>query len=430
MNPRTHGIVAAATLASCALAMASCPVDSQAAAAWLQETGGADTGMAGAGRAALSLDAASLVSNPAAITGLDGTNVTTAAMPFDLEFEFRGSEATPGHAREQSAPFTVPALYAVRHDGRLAYGVGVYSYLGMSFDLGDQWSGRRFIESAGLATLNVAPAIAWSATDRLTLGGSAGAQLMQFDATMAVANDAIYYGPPADLPDGQLRLEGSSWAPVGQLGFTYRATDRLQLGASWTSPVEHATRSDVAARDVHPVLGLGLPADGDVTLRLALPQQLLLGAAYRSPRGSLLSAGASWQDWSSLGEATLDLPGRTSAMFPAGLRDTWGVSLGVRQPVTRLWDVTAGIGYESSPAPAAGVPAYFPVADQWRLAAGAERAFGDDLRLRIMMSVIGQGDTKVAQTTHPVPLPGIGPLTGRYENTRAYMLGAAVDFGR
>ena len=430
MNLRTHGIAAPATLICCALVLAAHPTNSRAAAAWLQETGGTDTGMAGAGRAALSLDAASLVSNPAAIAGLAGTHVTTAAMPFDLDLEFQGSEATPGHARERSATFTVPALYAARREGRLAYGVGVYSYLGMSFDLGEQWSGRRFIESAGLSTLNVAPAVAWSATDRLTLGGSVGAQLMQFDASMAVANDALYYGPPADLPDGQLELDGSSWAPVGQLGLTYRATDRLQLGASWTSPVEHSAASNIAARDVHPVLGMFLPADGDVTLHLELPQQVLLGTAYHSPRGTLLSAGASWQDWSSLGEAALELPGQTSAMFPDGLRDTWGVSLGVRQPVAAQWDVTAGVGYESSPAPASGVPAYFPVADQWRLAAGVERAFGDDLRLRIMMSVIEQGDTKVAQTSHPVPLPGIGPLTGRYENARAYMLGTAVDFGR
>jgi long-subunit fatty acid transport protein len=192
--------------------------------------------------------------------------------------------------------------------------------------------------------------------------------------------------------------------------------------------VDHAVASNVAAQNVHPVLGMVLPADGDVTLDLTLPQQLLLGAAYGTARGTLLTAGASWQDWSSLGEATLRLPGQTSAMFPAGLRDTWGASVGLRQPVGGDWAVTTGLSYESSPAPDAGLPAYFPVAEQWRVAAGAQRAFGDDLHLRLMMSVLAQGVTKVVQTTHPVPLPGIAPLTGRYENARAYMLGFAADF--
>jgi long-chain fatty acid transport protein len=416
------------TLLIAALALAACPVDSRAAAAWLQETGGADTGMAGAGRAALSLDAAALASNPAAMAGLSGTTVTTAAMPLDLKTEFNGSDATPAHATDRTRAVTVPALYAARRSGRLAYGLAAYSYLGMSFDLGDDWSGRRFIESAGLSTFNVAPSVAWAATDRLTLGASLGAQRMQYDATMAVASDAAYYGPPVNLPDGAVTLDGSSWAPAGQVGVQYRVRDRLQVGAAWTSAVTHSAASNVAARAVHPVLGSVLPADGDVTLDLTIPQQVLLGAAYHTPHGTLLTAGASWQDWSSLGEATLRVPGQTSAMFPAGLRDTWGASLGLRQPLGRDWGLTTGLSYESSPAPDAGVPAYFPVGEQWRLAAGAERTFGDDLRLRLMLSVLEQGDTRVAQTTHPVPLPGIGPLTGTYQNSRAYMLGVAADF--
>jgi long-chain fatty acid transport protein len=428
MSLRTLFTAAPARLLCGALALTACAVDGRAAAAWLQETGGTDTGMAGAGRAALALDAAALASNPAAMAGLAGTTVTTVAMPFDLQIEFNGSDATPAHATDHSEAFTVPALYAARRQGRFAYGLAAYSYFGMSFDLGDDWAGRRIIESAGLSTLNIAPAIAWAASDRLTLGASLGAQRMQYDATMAVASDAAYYGPPVDLPDGTVTLDGSSWAPVGQVGLQYRAADRLQFGAAWTSAVEHSAVSNVAARDVHPVLGMVLPADGDVVLDLTLPQQVLLGVAYATPRGPLLTAGASWQDWSSLGEATLRLPNQTSAMFPAGLRDTWGASLGLRQRVGRDWDVTAGVSYESSPAPAAGVPAYFPVAEQWRLAAGAGRTFGDDLRLRLMLSVLEQGDTTVVQVGHPVPLPGIGPLAGTFENARAYMLGFGADF--
>ena len=428
MSSRISVSAAAAQWLCAALALTAGPAESRAAAAWLQETGGSDTGMAGAGRAALALDAAALASNPAAIAALDGTTVTAVAMPIDLRLEFHGSPDTPAHAADRADQFTVPALYAARRRGRLAYGLATYSYFGMSFDLGNEWAGRRVIESAGLSTLNVAPAIAWTASERLTLGASLGAQRLQYDATMAVASDAAYYGPPVDLPDGTVTLDGSSWAPVGQVGLQYRAADRLQFGAAWTSAVEHSAVSNVAARDVHPVLGMVLPADGDVVLDLTLPQQVLLGVAYATPRGPLLTAGASWQDWSSLGEATLRLPSQTSAMFPAGLRDTWGASLGLRQRAGRDWDVTAGVGYESSPAPAAGVPAYFPVAEQWRLAAGAGRTFGDDLRLRLMLSVLEQGDTKVAQTAHPVPLPGIGPLSGKFENARAYMLGFGADF--
>jgi hypothetical protein len=68
------------------------------------------------------------------------------------------------------------------------------------------------------------------------------------------------------------------------------------------------------------------------------------------------------------------------------------------------------------------------VAEQWRIAAGAEHSFNEAWRLRAELSVVLQGTADVVQLTHPLPLPGIPPLTGTYENTRVYMLAIAADF--
>ena len=146
---------------------------------WLAETGGADMGMAGAGRAAMALDAASLAANPAALAGLSGTTMTAAVMPLRLDYEFLGSDDTPATATNQEGASVVPALFAIHQADRLAYGIGVYSYFGLAFDSGNQWAGRRVIEKAGIATLNIAPGVAWEATDQLTLGVSVAGQLME-----------------------------------------------------------------------------------------------------------------------------------------------------------------------------------------------------------------------------------------------------------
>ena len=37
-------------------------------------------------------------------------------------------------------------------------------------------------------------------------------------------------------------------------------------------------------------------------------------------------------------------------------------------------------------------------------------------------------DAQVAQTTHPLPLPGRPPLTGTVDATRVYLLVLAADF--
>jgi len=385
-------------------------------------------GMAGAGRAAMSLDATSLAANPAAMAGLARSTVTAAVMPLKLDYEFRGSHDTPAEATNREGLSVVPALFAVHKADRLTYGIGVYSYLGLSFDSGNQWEGRRVIEQAGLATLNIAPGVAWQATDRLTLGASVAAQLAEPTARLAVANDATFYGPPVGLPDGQLELSGQSWAAGGQLGLTYALTESSTIGLAWTAPVEHSVAFDISARDLHPVLAVLLPPDGAAELDVTLPQQLLLGVTHRVNDDTMLALGLSWQDWSDFGESKLKLPGSSSPMIANGLQDTWGASIGVRRTFGDDWAAATGVSYESNPATAGGTPAYFPVAEQWRIAAGAEHSLNDAWRLRAELSVVLQGTAEVVQLTHPLPLPGIPPLIGAYEDTHVYMLAIAADF--
>ncbi len=62
------------------------------------------------------------------------------------------------------------------------------------------------------------------------------------------------------------------------------------------------------------------------------------------------------------------------------------------------------------------------------IAAGAEHSFNDAWRLRAELSVVLQGTAELAQLTHPLPLPGIPPLIGAYQDTRVYMLAIAADF--
>jgi len=396
---------------------------------WLSESGGADTGMAGAGRAALALDAASLAGNPAAIGGLaDGTSVTVAALPLRLDYEFHGSEATPASATNEEGVIVLPAAYAVHRNDRISYGLGAYSYLALSFDSGAKWTGARAIEHAGLATFNIAPAVAWAVNDRWTVGAAVAAQRAAPEARLAVGNDDIHYGPPSGLPDGRLKLSGDSWAAGGQLGVTWEGEGGARVGLAWTAPVDHSVAVDLAANGIHPVLAPMLPPDGAARIVFTVPQQLLLGVAGASDDGTLWSFGASWQDWSALGPARLQLPTTSSPLFPGGMQDTWGASVGVRREVSDRWAASAGVDYESSPATDRGVPIYFPVAEQWRIAAGAERRFSESLRMRAALSVVLQGDAKVVQESHPMPLPGVPPLTGRYTDTCVYLVSLAADF--
>jgi len=384
--------------------------------------------MAGAGRAALSLDAAALASNPASIAGLPYDTATVAAMPLELHYEYRGTGAAPARATNGEGTVVLPAAFAVHRNDDLIYGIGAYSYFGLSFDSGKAWGGQRTVEQAGLATFNIGPAVAWAVNDRLSVGGSVAAQWARPELRVAVANDAIFYGPPVGLSDGQLRLSGDSWAASVQLGTSFAPVANTRLGLAWTAPVRHSVPLDVNAQDIHPVLTNMLPTDGTAKLSFTLPQQLLMGISHQAGAGTLMAIGLSWQDWSELGEARVRLPGTAAPVFPSGLQDTWGASVGVRRALSDGWTASAGVNYESSAATDGGAPVYFPVAEQWKVAAGLERQIGTAARLRGALAVTLQGDADVVQANHPLPLPGIPEFTGTYTDTRLYLLSLAADF--
>lgn len=399
-----------------------------AAGAWLTETGGADMGMAGAGRGAMSQDGAALAANPAAIGGLPESTVTVALLLPALDLEFQGTGDTPGSAENESGVVPAGSLFGVYRADRLSLGLGVYSYLGLGFDLGNDWVGSRVIEEAGLRSINIAPTAAYRLTDRLGVGASIAAQYADVKAALGVSNDAAFYGPPVGLPDGRLELEGSSWAPGGSLGVLYRASSSTRLGLSWTSSVQHSVDMDLHGRNLHPVLAGMLPGPGQVELDVTLPQQLTLSTTTQLSPATLLGISTGWQDWSVLGGSKLSAAGQAASVFPDGLRDTWNLSVGIRHEVSAEWAVTAGVAYDSDPSVNGDMPVYFPVAEQLRIATGVERMLSEDCTLRMALSVVNQGAVRVEQDTNPLPLPGAGPLSGSFQSSRVYMLSMAADF--
>jgi long-chain fatty acid transport protein len=414
--------------APCLLAALFIAAPCHAAGPWLVDTGGTDMGMAGAGRAVAAQDAAALAANPASLQALDGNSATAAVVPLALRYRFRGSDGFTAEASNHDAATVLPAAYLAAQRERWTIGLGAYTSFGLTLDSGEDWGGERVVENVGLATYNVGPAVAWSLSDRLSLGGSLVAQWARPELQAAVASDAAYFGPPAGLPDGRVRLSGDDWAPAGQVGVSFEPAAGLRLGAAWTAPVKHSVPLDVDSDGLHPVLATMLPHDGVTRLDFTLPQQVLLGASHVSDRGTTVAWGLNWQDWSQFGDARYRMPGSVAPIFPDGLVDTWGASLGVRRPLADRWAASGGVAYESSPAPDGGLPAYFPAAEQWKIALGVEHELNDAVQLRAVASVILQGDAAVTQHRYPMPLPGVPEFSGTYEDTRVYALALAVDF--
>jgi len=396
----------------------------------MTESGGSDMGMAGAGAAATAFDGSVLEANPAGMARLPGTTITVAAVPALVQLDFKGSATTPGSAHNHEGPKLTGSAFAVQSFSGLSLGLGLYSYTGLGADFGDEWVGRRVIEHEQLRSLNIAPAVAYQVTDHLQFGGTLRAQYVEVEASLAVNNSAALYGPPAGLPDGQVSLQGHSWSPGGDLGIAYQPRPDVELGLAWTSAVHHTVDFDVTAAGLHPVLGAILPQALPVSLSLTLPQQVAASGAWQATPATTLAATARWQEWSTLGEARQMSGLGDRPMFPQGLRDTWGASLGVRHRLPDGTRLSAGMAYDSDPSREGTMPAYFPSSSQLRLALGGEWPAREDLTVRLALSVIQQGEVRVAQLGHPLPLPGVGPLSGTFPASRFYFAALAVDFRR
>jgi long-chain fatty acid transport protein len=399
-----------------------------AGAAWLTESGGADMAMASAGRAAFATDSTTIAANPAGMLALSGSTVSVVVMPIGLDLQFQGDGETPGNAVNEQGTVPTVSAFAASHAGRWALGLGAYGNIGLGCDFGNEWSGRRAIEDAELRSVNLAPAVAYSLNDRLGVGASIGAQYADAKAGMAVSGEAIYYGPPVDLPDGQLQMTGHSWAPVANLGLVYATDDGTRLGLAWTSTVDHSLDLDVRASAVHPLLAGMLQQQGAAQLEVSLPQQFTLSAARQVAPATLVAASIGWQQWSGFGDARLRIAGQGRPMFEDGLDDTWNVAVGLRHSLDPRWTLATGIAYDSDPSSNGTMPIFFPMAEQLRVAAGADYRYSEALLLRVALSVISQGDVRVAQHAHPVPLPGIPAVTGTISGSRLYALAFTADY--
>ena len=399
----------------------------QPAAAWLTESGGADMAMASAGRAALAADATTVAANPAGMSSLPGNQLAIAVLPARLDLEFAADDPSAGSASNSDGVTPLGSIFLVHTDGRVSWGLGVHSYLGLGFDYGDDWTGSRMIQEAHLGSLNVTPAVSWRATDDVDIGVSLNAQRADAEVAMGVSNDAQIYGPPVGMADGQLRLDGDSWALGANIGVMYRPDAATRLGLTWTSGTSHDMDLEVDAVDLHPVLAAMLTSVGTPQLKMSFPQQVLLSGVRQLTPATSIAASIAWQDWSSFGESQLQGADLRAPIFPAGLDDAWHVSMGVRHQLTRQWTIASGVAYDTDPAGGNPMPVYFPVSDQLRAALGLEYRPWDELTFRLSYSMLNQGAVRVDPQYHPLPLPGMTAVSGEVASSRMHAIGIAFE---
>jgi long-chain fatty acid transport protein len=300
---------------------------------------------------ALSLDAASIITNPAGIIDL-GPRVDFGASWFMPQVSYQGQEIPnlpqPGMIMKSQSRFDsqrgaspVPAFGLVFPLGdRLALGVGAYGIAGMGVDYADNlYSGTTY---SSYSQMRFAPGIAWKPVEKLSLGVTANVMYaeMGFDAASGL---------------GQVAHQGSSAFGAGAtFGAHYSPLRWLTLGAayetkSWFQDFAFNVGAHQAL-DMSSGQMVSMPA-GTEQLTFNQPQSASFGVAGNPWQPLLVGFDVQWINWSDTNGQNLPAYQTNLGSIPWSLdwNDQWVFKVGAQYRVLPQLALRAGYNYGKMP---------------------------------------------------------------------------------
>ncbi len=418
-----------ATLLALSLGLAS--GNTWAGGILIYETGQESNGLANAGAAALATDPSVLMSNPAGIARLQGTQISANAQVIlgDLRFSRDSNNQFSGNEGGNALEYLPGSSLFVSHqlDERSAIGFGMYGNFGLALDYDDDWAGRYFNQEAAIIGVSFQPTLAYTFTDDLSVGIGPRIVYAYYRNETAINNNLLGL---LDRPDGQLEYKDSDVGVGINLGLMYRLSERTQIGLAYTSKVDLEFEDRPS---VHKVDNLIINAalrrlDVDsLELDMSIPQTVLFSVAHDLDAQWKLLGSLGWQDWSEFGDIGVEVDADVlgvSRTVDRKYKDTWHASLGAQYQATPRLRWSMGLGYDSSAVDDKDRTVDNPMGEAWRLAAGVNYQLDEGLDLHLAYTLVWLGDMDVEQTK----ARSGDTLSGTYDNAALHIIGGGATW--
>ena len=372
----------------------------QASGFQLKENSVKAMGRAFAGSGVADGDASVVVNNPATMALFDGSTFQGDVTVVDLNAEFQGS-GYAGVGTPFAAPLTggsggdigdatpIPALSFIhKFDNGLAVGAMVSAPFGLKTEYDKDWMGRYSSTLSEVKTVDLTLSLAYEVVpDRLSIGAG-----FIYERAEAELNNAIDFGTimaAAGIPgarpqasDGAVSVKGDDTGVGYLFGVNFRPTDRLSIGLTHRSEIDHdlegdanftlpanfagaqaGFRSTAAALAQLPAndprraqiptllfLGNGFQ-DSAVTAPLTTPSVTTLSIGYKFSDAFSLMADYSETDWHSLQAVTIDFenPFQPNSVEDFSWDDTRFWSVGAEYVLSDAFTLRAGYAYDETP---------------------------------------------------------------------------------
>ncbi|PRA59486.1 aromatic hydrocarbon degradation protein [Pseudomonas sp. MYb187] len=424
---RSHG------LCLTSLAFCLCVLSSKALAGGIliYEAGQESNGLANAGAAALATDPSVLMSNPAGIAELAGTQISANAQVIlgDMRFSRDNHNQFDGNEGGNALQYLPSASLFISHqiDERSAIGFGMYGNFGLALNYDDEWTGRYFNQEAAIIGVSFQPTLAHKFTDDLSIGIGPRIMVGYYRNEMAINNNLLGL---LDRPDGQLEYKDTDVGTGVNVGLLYTLNERTQIGLAYTSKIDLEFKDKPSVHKVDSLILNGalnrLGADS-LELDMAVPQTALISIAHHLNEQWRLLGSLGWQDWSEFGNIGVEVDADAlgvSRTVDRQYKDTWHASVGAQYQVNPRLRWNMGLGYDSSAVDDKDRTVDNPMGEAWRLATGLSYHVDKGLDLHAAYTLIWLGDMDVSQTK----ARSGDTLSGTYRNAALHVLGGGATW--
>lgn len=326
---------------------------------FLQEAVVANAGTTGAGDGVYTRSAAAMWTNPATMSHMGESKTTINTMAFDLEMKYQDSQDSTDNGKGHSVLPSFGAFHAHQVTDKLHLGIALGAVGGSSLDYGSEWAGAALLEDITLTAMQINPSLSYQLNDQWSLGAG-----VQFS-----------WGAFQQTTSGFTAKQDTDWAYGYNLGVMYTPTDKLKLGASYRSKLEHEFNNDVK--------GLGVISNS-VATDIILPEIIDLSASYALNSQLDLLASVQFHRWSEWDTTVLDFGVPSDRLngisIPRDWDDVWKLAVGADYQLNSDWRLKAGFSYETSPQDDPSMQwVDLPVGEQYRYSVGASTYWDDIL---------------------------------------------------
>lgn len=329
----------------------------------LYEFSGRSTAMGGAVMANQA-EAASLATNPALITELEGTNIQLGATVVTAH----ARTSVAGQTRSlQRDVWTLPNFYIThKWSEDVSFGLGAFSRYGLggTYRNWQNWNGGYLAYKVKLETFSFTPTIAIKANDQLSVAMGLEAMTIDFTqnsrgqwplgSTYEIHGTGVSWGGNFSL------LYRPDWAEKWSLGALYRSKVKQNLaGYIHTSTGGTITTPPPSLNEIV----RNSDADGAINL----PDSISTGISFQATDKWVMEAGIVGTFWSSYDQILIEYESLELAPTIHNkklYKDTYRLNFGTEYMLTPTWAVRGGYVFDKSPINKYAMDTLVPVDDR------------------------------------------------------------------